>query len=46
VLVRQAIAGAANGVGFIWASQVDDSVKVVAIEGARPGELTYRLRPK
>lgn len=45
-LVRQAVAGAANGVGFIWASQVDDSVKVVAIEGVRPGQPAYRLRPK
>ena len=45
-LVRQAIAGAVNSVGFIWASQLDDSVKVVAIEGVRPGQPAYRLRPK
>ena len=44
--VRQSIAGAANGVGFIWASQVDDSVKVIAIDGARPGQPTYKLKPK
>ncbi len=45
-LVRQSIAGAANGVGFIWASQVDDSVKVVPIEGIRPGQRGYKLKPK
>ena len=45
-LVRQSIAGAVNGVGIIWASQVDDSVKVVAIEGARPGQPAYKLTVK
>jgi ABC-type phosphate transport system substrate-binding protein len=45
-LVRQSITGAANGVGFILASQVDDSVKVVAIDGARPGEPAYKLKLK
>jgi ABC-type phosphate transport system substrate-binding protein len=44
--VRQSIAGAVNGVGFIAASQVDDSVKVVAIDGNRPGEPAYKLKPK
>jgi hypothetical protein len=44
--VRQLIAGAANGVGFIWASQVDNSVKVVAIDGIRPGQRGYKLKPK
>jgi ABC-type phosphate transport system substrate-binding protein len=45
-LVRQSIAGSPNGVGFIWASQVDDSVKVVAIDGNRPGQPGYKLIPK
>jgi ABC-type phosphate transport system substrate-binding protein len=45
-LVRQSIAGATNGVGFIRASEVDDSVKVVAIEGNRPGQPAYKLKLK
>jgi ABC-type phosphate transport system substrate-binding protein len=45
-LVRQGVAGAHNGVGFIKASQVDDSVKVVAIDGNHPGEATYKLKLK
>jgi ABC-type phosphate transport system substrate-binding protein len=45
-LVRAAIAGAANGVGFIRASQVDDSVKIIAIDGGRPGDPAYKLRLK
>jgi ABC-type phosphate transport system substrate-binding protein len=44
--VRQSIAGAANGVGFIWASQADDSVKVVAIDGNLPGQPAYKLKLK
>jgi ABC-type phosphate transport system substrate-binding protein len=44
--VRQSIAGAANGVGFILASQVDDSVKVVGIDGNRPGQPAYKLKLK
>ena len=44
--VRQAIAGAAHGVGFILASQVDDLVKVVAIDGNRPGQPAYKLKLK
>src|SRR6185295_1266729 len=45
-LVLQSIAGAANGVGFIRASQVDDSVKVVTIDGNRPGQPDYKLKLK
>jgi ABC-type phosphate transport system substrate-binding protein len=45
-LVRQSVAGSTNGVGFIWAAQVDDSVKVVAIDGNRPGQPGYKLKPK
>jgi len=44
--LRQSIAGAVNAVGFIKASQVDDSVKVIAIDGALPGQAAYKLRPK
>jgi ABC-type phosphate transport system substrate-binding protein len=44
--VRQSVAGSANGLGFISAAQVDDSVKVVAIDGNRPGQATYKLKVK
>jgi len=44
--VRQSIASAANGVGFVPASLVDDSVKVVAIDGTRPGQPAYKLKLK
>ncbi len=44
--VRQWISAALTGVGFIWASQVDNSVKVVAIDGNLPGESAYTLRMK
>ena len=36
--VRQSIANEGSGMGFIWASQVDGSVKVVAIDGTQPGQ--------
>jgi hypothetical protein len=44
--VLQSIAGGADGLGFIWASQADASVKVVAIDGNKPGEPAYKLKPK
>ena len=44
VQVRQSVAGTANAVGFIKASQLDGSVKVIAIDGSRPGEPAYKLK--
>ena len=44
--VRQSVATTPGAVGFIKASQVDDSVKVVAIDGNHPGEPTYKLKLK
>jgi ABC-type phosphate transport system substrate-binding protein len=44
--VRQSVAGSANGLGLISAAQVDDSVKVVTIDGNRPGQPTYKLKGK
>jgi len=44
--VRQSVAGSVNGLGFISAAQVDDSVKVVTIDGNRPGQPTYKLKLK
>jgi hypothetical protein len=46
VQVRQSVAGAANAVGFIKASQLDGSVKVITIDGSRPGEPAYKLKLK
>jgi ABC-type phosphate transport system substrate-binding protein len=44
--VRQSVATAPNAVGFIKASQVDDSVKIVAVDGSSPGEPAYKLKIK
>jgi ABC-type phosphate transport system substrate-binding protein len=46
VQLRQSVASAPNAVGFIKASEVDDSVKVVAIDGNRPGQPAYKLKLK
>ncbi len=46
VQLRQSVASGPNAVGFIKASQVDDSVKVVAVDGSRPGEPAYKLKLK
>lgn len=52
VLVATALLGfgtasqAANAVGFIKASQLDDSVKVIRIDGNGPGQPAYKLRLK
>jgi ABC-type phosphate transport system substrate-binding protein len=45
-LMKQSIAGVVNSVGFMLASQVDDSVKVVAIDGSLPGQPAYKLKLK
>jgi phosphate transport system substrate-binding protein len=46
VQLRQSVAGAVHAVGFIKASQLDDSVKVITIEGSRPGQPAYKLKLK
>jgi hypothetical protein len=46
VQVRQSVAGAVNALGFIKASQLDGSVKVIAVDGSRPGEPAYKLKLK
>ena len=46
VQLRQSIAGTPNAVGFIKASEADDTVKVVAVESSSPGQPNYRLRVK
>jgi phosphate transport system substrate-binding protein len=46
VQLRQSVASAPNAVGFIKASEVDDSVKVVVIDGSSPGQPAYKLKMK
>ena len=46
VQVRQSVAGTANAVGFIKASQLDGSVKVITIDGSSPGQPAYKLKLK
>ena len=46
LLVRQSVATAPNAVGFIKASEVDDSVKVVTIDGNSVGQPAYKLKFK
>jgi ABC-type phosphate transport system substrate-binding protein len=46
VQLRQSVASLPSAVGFIKASQIDDSVKVVAIDGDRPGQPAYKLKLK
>jgi ABC-type phosphate transport system substrate-binding protein len=46
VLVRQSVATTPHAVGFIKASQVDDSVKIVTVDGSSPGEPAYKLKIK
>jgi phosphate transport system substrate-binding protein len=46
VQLRQSVASGPNAVGFINASEVDDSVKVVLIDGSSPGQPAYKLRFK
>jgi ABC-type phosphate transport system substrate-binding protein len=46
VQVRQLVAGTTDAVGFIKASQLDASVKVVRIDGSGPGQPEYKLKLK
>jgi phosphate transport system substrate-binding protein len=46
VELRQSVAIGPNTVGFIKASQVDDSVKVVSVDGNSPGQPAYKLKLK
>jgi phosphate transport system substrate-binding protein len=46
VQLRLSVASAPNAVGFIKASQVDDSVKVVSVDGSSPGQPAYKLKLK
>ena len=46
VQLRQSVASGPNAVGFIRASEVDSSVKVVSVDGSSPGEPAYKLKLK
>jgi ABC-type phosphate transport system substrate-binding protein len=46
LLVRLSVATAPNSVGFIKASEVDDSIKVVSIDGSSLGQPAYKLKLK
>jgi len=46
VQVRQSVAGSTDSVGFIKASELDDSVKVITIDGTGPGNPDYKLKLK
>jgi len=44
--VRQSVATTPGAVGFIKASEVDESVKVVTVDGSSPGQPAYKLKLK
>jgi phosphate transport system substrate-binding protein len=44
--VKQAVAAAPAGVGFIRAGDIDESIKVLKINGLAPGQPGYPLSPK
>jgi ABC-type phosphate transport system substrate-binding protein len=44
--VRQSVATTPGAVGFIKASQADDSIKVVTVDGSSPGQPSYKLKLK
>ena len=44
--VRQFLGKVPTGISYMRASEVDDSVKVIKIDGKFPGEADYRLKVK
>ena len=46
VALQQSVASSPYAIGFIKASQVDDSVRVVAVDGSSPGQPAYKLQLK
>jgi len=46
VQVQQSVAGTPGAIGFIKASQLDGSVKVITIDGSHPGDPAYKLKLK
>jgi hypothetical protein len=46
VQVKQTVAGAVGAIGFMRASDVDESVKVLKVNGFVPGQPGYPVSPK
>jgi ABC-type phosphate transport system substrate-binding protein len=46
VQLRDLVAGTPNALGFVGASDADDSVKIVTIDGSGPGQTGYKLKSK
>lgn len=46
VQLRVLVAGTANALGFLKASDLDGSVKIVMIDGSGPGQPAYKLKLK
>ena len=44
--MRQFVASTPGGIGYVRASEVDDSVKVVQVDGHAPGDPSYPLKIK
>ena len=44
--VRAFVAGTAGGLGYVRGSDTDDSVKVLKVDGALPGDAGYKLKIK
>jgi len=44
--VRQYVAATPGGIGYLRASEVDDSVKVIKVDGKSPGDADYPLKIK
>ena len=44
--VKKFVAETAGGIGYVRASDADDSVKVLKVDGQAPGDANYRLKLK
>ena len=44
--MRQFVAGTPGAIGYLRASDVDDSVKIVKVDGKSPGDPDYKLKLK
>jgi len=44
--VRQYVAATAGAIGYVRASEVDDSIKIIKVDGKSPGDADYPLKIK
>jgi len=42
--VRRFVFNVPGAIGFVRAADVDDSVKVISLDGRKPGDVSYRLK--